>query len=1180
MMPNESDEVVNEVMKDVIMRYNESEERQKSIDEVNREKAILPLILQNMKEAYETAKGSKRKKTSKELLIQYTSFLIHVGFTKRQIEEMAGITLDNNIYTECGVHARNNPGGLYIPIHKNKKINNRASKEEKVWKLINYILSVSVRTAEKRKVQVDKKQERLVPVLLRPMSIHDLLLGFKGCHPESTFKNQEMTQVVKICAPSMLKTLSALDTNGETNGRVNFGTKRKLIAAYLLHNDSRKVEELANKALNLIDQNEKFLKDRNGFGHAHHFGGNAHDGPACHCHFYAFNRKDPHPPPVADGLCQIIPEAPCGHRHSGSCAECEGVLELIDVIAELDYEVKFGQQGAPTAEKPWPRGIGERVHIIKDLETISIQMQICLHKYLHYIGHRARLTHESKYHANMDAKLKLQENRNVFFVEIDWAQKYLDQRYREKQGDYYGKAGIAWFGAKVQWYDFDQNKMQWYSVHAISENSTEDAHLSIQALSAVIAYHKNKFPRHKQFHLKTDGALCFSGIEFIARLAYFGKALGAQCLSHSIGEGGGNKSDIDAGFGSTKGLVDAAVIKGQGDSDIIDAYSLSRVLKDISNGGEKFIAMLLQPIRHCLNTPEKDDVDSVKYSAMRYFEYDRNKKPLKIRLYDQSFLDRGNHLSIVADGEILMSTLWGETHKVEDIVPLATDSNTQQIRPTPKRKIENTEKFEKVQQASVKKQKRWDLQMEKEETQQAARQARYGLGETLHECTQKGCIRVFVSAKDRDTHYEANGRPGQWCQTNGSPFSSMGKMRQLPTEHVNESLVDMATKMVKQICDGAHTDIQGMSEATVTRREDIEGTFSPGFGKTKAPKARKVAPEIKTAVAQMYAWGNMKGNHKLHPAQMHRLLLETGRKHMIHTYPSVDIFREKANDDERRIYNWWDIPDLDKLKLMVSGIGSKIKKGNQVMNEPVIEITERGRIFKQLLSKSSMAFLSDSQKVEDVVHELLMRGIGTHEYPTSTLIQKDVKGLPVCKEEKWTREQKQEIVKKLKCDIGKVTVPANVTFTYIEPLEIDADSEEDSDSDDDTEPREKLPRRTGQTKLKNSCRDSAKKICEPLEIHKVKLLSEYIGWTVEDEYEEMVEVEGRKNRKKTVVHSVYEINDVVKFTSDDNPERMYFQYNKVGEEVRTVQDNEWTYCNLFYVKDLERKVLAIEEEYI
>lgn len=116
----------------------------------------------------------------------------------------------------------------------------------------------------------------------------------------------------------MLKTLSALDTNGETNGRVNFGTKRKLIAAYFLHNDSRKVEELANKALNLIDQNEKFLKDRNGFGHAHHFGGNAHDGPACHCHFYAFNRKDPHPPPVADGLCQIIPEAPCGHRHSGS----------------------------------------------------------------------------------------------------------------------------------------------------------------------------------------------------------------------------------------------------------------------------------------------------------------------------------------------------------------------------------------------------------------------------------------------------------------------------------------------------------------------------------------------------------------------------------------------------------------------------------------------------------------------------------------------------------------------------------------------------------------------------------------------------------------------------------------------------------------------------------------------
>ena len=41
---------------------------------------------------------------------------------------------------------------------------------------------------------------------------------------------------------------------------------------------------------------------------------------------------------------------------------------------------------------------------------------------------------------------------------------------------------------------------------------------------------------------------------------------------------------------------------------------------------------------------------------------------------------------------------------------------------------------------------------------------------------------------------------------------------------------------------------------------------------------------------------------------------------------------------------------------------------------------------------------------------------------------------------------------------------------------------------------------------------------------------------MENESEELVAVKGEKNRKRKMVHSVHEINNVAKFTSDGDPE--------------------------------------------
>ena len=132
-----------------------------------------------------------------------------------------------------------------------------------------------------------------------------------------------------------------------------------------------------------------------------------------------------------------------------------------------------------------------------------------------------------------------------------------------------GKKGIAWYGARIMWYDVESNQYYYYHTNQISENDIEDGKLSTQCLATLLAHHRASYgSMHDQFILSTDGAGAFAGIDFMARLPYLYQEIGWRIISHYTGESGGGKGEVDANFALGKKLVRYYVTAQQGERDI------------------------------------------------------------------------------------------------------------------------------------------------------------------------------------------------------------------------------------------------------------------------------------------------------------------------------------------------------------------------------------------------------------------------------------------------------------------------------------------------------------------------------------------------------------------------------------------------------------------------------------
>ena len=109
---------------------------------------------------------------------------------------------------------------------------------------------------------------------------------------------------------------------------------------------------------------------------------------------------------------------------------------------------------------------------------------------------------------------------DAILVLMDWAMKFTQLKYRQKQSEWFGKRGISWHVSCLEIATYvhliDNCEQDWYAVCAILTNLIETI--------------KGTQPHITKAYLRSDGAGCYHNNNLIAAANNFGNQIGVQVV--------------------------------------------------------------------------------------------------------------------------------------------------------------------------------------------------------------------------------------------------------------------------------------------------------------------------------------------------------------------------------------------------------------------------------------------------------------------------------------------------------------------------------------------------------------------------------------------------------------------------------------------------------------------------
>ena len=184
----------------------------------------------------------------------------------------------------------------------------------------------------------------------------------------------------------------------------------------------------------------------------------------------------------------------CAHQHTIRCPQCDDITSCLNKVHQ----------------------------IVKDGKTLSFYCKDQLDDLLYDITKASDAIVQWKAHtmrsvnqecAKQDVLAKLDQSSCPLV--IDWAMKFLQLRYREKQSDWYGKRGLSWHISSVisrsqsdtfevisYAHLFDQCTQDWFAVTSILED--------------LLKHLKLKNPLLQIVYLRSDEAGCYHNTSLIA----------------------------------------------------------------------------------------------------------------------------------------------------------------------------------------------------------------------------------------------------------------------------------------------------------------------------------------------------------------------------------------------------------------------------------------------------------------------------------------------------------------------------------------------------------------------------------------------------------------------------------------------------------------------------------------
>ena len=179
----------------------------------------------------------------------------------------------------------------------------------------------------------------------------------------------------------------------------------------------------------------------------------------------------------------------------------------------------------------------------------------------------------------------------------DWAMKWLPQRYREAQADWFGKRGISWHVSVVVRRLAGQLEQQTF-VH-ILEESSQDADAVVRVLQHTLRSLKVEHPEIKSAALRQDNTGCYHSVAMLSACRLMGTATGIHVKKVDFSDPQGGKGPCDRKATAIKTRVRQYINEGH---DVLTAHDFKEAM--LSHGGINGVRVTL--VTDVLEKPQQE----------------------------------------------------------------------------------------------------------------------------------------------------------------------------------------------------------------------------------------------------------------------------------------------------------------------------------------------------------------------------------------------------------------------------------------------------------------------------------------------------------------------------------------------------------------------------------------------
>ena len=244
----------------------------------------------------------------------------------------------------------------------------------------------------------------------------------------------------------------------------------------------------------------------------------------------------------------------CDHSHDELCEQYESLHSTLHNISAAIERASFATEDDK-----------DEALYLTSSATLAIQSWKC---------HLLRSTHQDQ--ARLDVVDAL-DSETVLVVN-DWAMKFLPQRYRESQTDWFGKRGISWHISVV--YRRLERELHWQGFIHVIQSCSQGSCAVVTIMHHILRTLKHEHPEINKAYFRQDNAGCYHSSRTILACPDISASTGVKVVRVDFSDPQGGKGAADRLAASCKGHVRAYINEGH---DVCTATDLKKAL--LSHGG-------------------------------------------------------------------------------------------------------------------------------------------------------------------------------------------------------------------------------------------------------------------------------------------------------------------------------------------------------------------------------------------------------------------------------------------------------------------------------------------------------------------------------------------------------------------------------------------------------------------